>query len=70
MDDDLLRSEAASKLTQLLKDDDAAGWYEAARWIDSRALGYLSLFKKFKRDIHPIRKKFGLCPRKSSDACR
>lgn len=28
-----------NKLTQLLKDDDA-GWYEAARWIDSRALEY------------------------------
>jgi len=39
MDDDLLRSEVAGKLTQLLKDDEA-GWYEAARWIDSRALEY------------------------------
>jgi hypothetical protein len=36
MDDDLLRSELADKLAQLLKND-VAGWYEAARWIDSRA---------------------------------
>jgi hypothetical protein len=37
MDVDILRSELALKLTQLLKDDEA-GWYEAACWIDSRAL--------------------------------
>jgi len=37
MDTDLLRSEVADKLAQLLKDDDA-GWYEAALRIDSQAL--------------------------------
>jgi hypothetical protein len=37
MDKDLFRSELAERLTQLLKDDEA-GWYNAARWIDSRAL--------------------------------
>jgi hypothetical protein len=37
MDDYLRRSEVAGKLAQLLKDDEA-GWYEAARWIDSCAL--------------------------------
>jgi hypothetical protein len=36
MDIDLLRSEVADKLAQLLKND-VAGWYEAARRIDSRA---------------------------------
>src|ERR1700730_12532175 len=34
---DDLRSAVACKLAQLLKDDEA-GWYEAASWIDKRAL--------------------------------
>jgi hypothetical protein len=34
---DELRSAVAYKLAQLLKDDEA-GWYEAASWIDKRAL--------------------------------
>jgi len=37
MDIDILRSELALKLSQLLKDDES-GWYEAARGIDSRAV--------------------------------
>lgn len=34
---DDLRSAVADKMAQLLKDDEA-GWYEAASWIDKRAL--------------------------------
>ncbi len=34
---DALRDAIAQKLAQLLRDDEA-GWYNAARWIDKRAL--------------------------------
>lgn len=36
-DDEILRQAIAQKLAQLLKDDEA-GWLNAARWIDKRAL--------------------------------
>ena len=34
---ELIRDAVSSKLAELLKDDEA-GWHEAARWIDKRAL--------------------------------
>jgi hypothetical protein len=49
---DQLRGAVASKLAQLLKDD-GAGWSEAARWIDKRALEEgIDLFADFESPEH------------------